>query len=1393
MRINPWISSLWRNIGEGQLRSLAVFPLAGTVIVIIALSLTWTQETSAQAQLCATPGKDGLGGTLTGVVNTYYPGGASVAAGATSITLGAATGASTQITSGDLLIVIQMQDASIDSSNTNRYGDGVNGGGNTLGVGSGYTSPNNVGKYEFAKANNTVTLTGGTLNLTGGGGGGGLINAYTNANSTAAQGQRRFQVVRVPQYATATFSSGLTARAWSLDATTGLGTGGVLSIDVAGTLTLNNATVSVSGLGFRGGAGRQLTGGGGGTNTDYRTPATSNYHGPKGEGIAGTPRYVYNAAAGVNVDLGSDGYPNGSQARGAPGNAGGGGTDGNPAANDQNSGGGGGGNGGAGGVGGNTWNSDLASRGGFGGVSFAERAPGVLVMGGGGGAGTRNNDDNILAASSGAAGGGIVILRVGLLSGSGSITSNGSDAFNDTLNDGGGGGGAGGSVMVWSLGGGLGGLTVNAHGGEGGDAWRIQAPNGTPGERHGPGGGGGGGVIFTSAALAASNVAGGGNGITTTANDNYGATGGTAGVATSVTSSQIPGTKSGAECVPPTEVAMGSFEATSFKQGVLIQWNTGYETNNLGFNLYREVDGKRTLVNQSLLAGSALTIGAGTKLTAGHSYYWVDTDVKPGQSVQYWIEDIDLNGAKDLHGPIGSVSSTGKLPEYGKAFMLSEIARNHRAQPQREVLNTADLFAEQKTTFALTAKPVGGSSDNLSAQWQVAATPGAKLSVKKDGWYRVSQLDLARVGLNTNRDPALLQLFVDGQEVPLQINGGAHGRLESTDSVEFYGTAYEALSTNVHTYYLFYGNKPGLRISKSPGETGLTSNLTSFPMTIELREKLLYFAALENGDAENWFGAVVTSAPVDQVLNVSNLSSAPVFGDQTAVEVALQGVTVDPVLHSVKVSLNGMAVGTVDFGGVNHQVSRIPVPPELLQSGQNVVTLQAQNGDMDVSLVDYVRLTYNHSYVADSNSLRFAAPGGEVVTVGGFAQNTVRVVDVTDPANPAEISAAVNADAGSFAATLASPGVGTRSLYAFTDDQIMRPDPISYNQPSTLNRPGAGVDMVVISHSSFLKSLAPLVSLRNQQKLSVALIDVEDIYDEFNYGARSAQAIKDFLTRASKNWKSAPRFVLLVGDASIDPKNYLGLGEWDLVPTKMIDSAFFETASDDWFADFSGDGLAQMSVGRLPVRTAEQADAVITKIVTAEQQKSGFTALLVADRNDGFDFEGTEQAVKSLLPAGSQITEVFRSRMADGSAHNQIIAALNQGPRVVNYNGHGSSMLWRGNLLTSADAPALTNATSPSFVVSMTCLNGLFEDASSDSLGEALIKAPNGGAFAVWASSGLREPLSQSVVNQELYRQLFNSGASTIGEAVRRAKSVVTDLDIRRTWILFGDPASRMR
>ncbi len=518
--------------------------------------------------VCGTPGNDGPAETLSGVVNSYYPGTGNPVTGATSIPVGTArAGGGPAIAAGDLLLVVQMQGADLNTTNDETYGDGVGTAGthgntvtyNTTTTYPPTTPPNayaggNISNSNFTAGNYEYVVATGPVNAGSVPISSGLVNNYYEA-AYGTQGQRTYQVVRVPQYSDVILTGAVTGLAWNGS------TGGIVAFDVAGNLNWSGQTVNVNGLGFRGGAGFQKMGIAGLNNWDYRVTApapppgatATGADGSKGEGYAGTPRYLNNGGTAY-YDNTVEGYPNGSFGRGAAGNGGGGSTDGDPPANDQNSGGGGGGNGGFGGMGGWSWNSEVIS-GGFGGAPFPGTAP-RLILGGGGGAGTTNNGtgtDPLGFDSSGAAGGGVVMIRSNTVSGTGTVNANGAAANQSVANDGGGGGGAGGSVVVISKNGGVGTLTVNAQGGRGGDTWDTSGPGtagvGAGNNHHGPGGGGGGGFVFTSAVVT-SNIVGGVNGTSTTDLSAFGATPGEAGYATTAAPSNIPNSISGANCVP---------------------------------------------------------------------------------------------------------------------------------------------------------------------------------------------------------------------------------------------------------------------------------------------------------------------------------------------------------------------------------------------------------------------------------------------------------------------------------------------------------------------------------------------------------------------------------------------------------------------------------------------------------------------------------------------------------------------------------------------------------------------------------------------------------------------------------------------------------------------------
>ena len=198
------------------------------------------------------------------------------------------------------------------------------------------------------------------------------------------------------------------------------------------------------------------------------------------------------------------------------------------------------------------------STGGEGGSPFPATIDRIAMGGGGGRGNAEQYSDGDNQASGGAAGGGIIFIRADSLTGTATLTANGMNAYNGTPNDAGGGGGAGGSIIVLAANGGESGLTLQANGGRGGDAWDSDTYS--LADRHGPGGGGAGGVVLVSGAAASISVTGGGNGTTLTPGVAYGATPGAAGTsATNATLSQVTGLQSSSVCVPDLTITKSQF------------------------------------------------------------------------------------------------------------------------------------------------------------------------------------------------------------------------------------------------------------------------------------------------------------------------------------------------------------------------------------------------------------------------------------------------------------------------------------------------------------------------------------------------------------------------------------------------------------------------------------------------------------------------------------------------------------------------------------------------------------------------------------------------------------------------------------------------------------------
>ncbi|HEY7172610.1 MAG TPA: C25 family cysteine peptidase [Vicinamibacterales bacterium] len=845
-----------------------------------------------------------------------------------------------------------------------------------------------------------------------------------------------------------------------------------------------------------------------------------------------------------------------------------------------------------------------------------------------------------------------------------------------------------------------------------------------------------------------------------------------------------------------TEVKLISFTATKYDRGNLLEWRTGYELDNLGFNLYREINGVRTKVNTSLIAGSGLMAGRGTAVTSQQRYArW---DLTPGEGVSYWLEDLDFSGKATLHGPVVPVAGGLIAPDVQISTDVKNVgkeAKHHKVMFRRnEGFGAAQPGAWWSEPQA-----------QIETQWALAGDRAIKIGIRAPGWYHVAQADLVAAGLDPRVDPRLLRLFVDGVEQSMRVIGEADGRFDSADAVEFYATGQDTPYTDAHVYWLVAGKSRGLRVGVSGPAAGEAVRIaaTSFWSAVQRKDRSVYFAALKNGDAENWFGPIVSGDPTDLTLDLDNVEASAAA--PAHVTVAVQGVTTasdGSAGHSIEVRVNGTRIGQLDFQGNAHHEQTFDAPLSAVLDGTNTVTLVALNGDVDLSLVDYVRISYPHAFRADADLLRFTVDTPGRVTVAGFASRSIHVVDITDPSDVSELRGSIVTDgSGSSSVSVRVQERGERVLLAYSDATAASPAYLQANVPSTWHLPTRAHDYLVIAHPDFVAAARPLIDRRTREGHQTALVSVDDIYDEFSYGEKTPQAIRDFLQWARSNWRLAPRFVVLLGDATIDPRDYAGMGDADFVPTKQVPMTqiALEAASDDWFVDFNDDGLPDIAIGRLSVRTVDQAQAMVAKIAgygTGQAPAWTRRVLLVADRDDDTStFVQYSRGLESVLPNNYTAREVFRDALPDAAAHQALVDAVNDGQLIVNYTGHGSSRIWgsNGELLTNESVAEWKNAGRLPLVIAMNCLNGLFDSIwDEESLAEALMRAPDGGAVAAWASSSVTPSSTQALVNAELFRLIFGSRFATVGEAIAAAKRAVTKPDLRRSWIFFGDPAMEL-
>lgn len=822
--------------------------------------------------------------------------------------------------------------------------------------------------------------------------------------------------------------------------------------------------------------------------------------------------------------------------------------------------------------------------------------------------------------------------------------------------------------------------------------------------------------------------------------------------------------------------------ALSEGRGAWIEWQMESETNNLGFNIYR-IDGKgKHLLSDSFVLGSVARFGSRTAY--GESYNFFDRE--GGLGSVYMIEAVLMDGTRYSSQAFGTAYTTDLRAVSG--FASEEYFAKEKALP--DPLAKSDLVVSKDLKLEIDQNQ---NIADIDTQRWVASQPGAKIGVKKSGLHRVTQAELAAAGFDVNSDPALWQLYSDGVGQAIAIGtGGSY--------IEFYGKSLDTIESDTRMYYLLVGPTAGKRIATRiarPGKSTVISQ--SYLQTFEKKERQTYINSIMNGDAENYWGRLITSFSTATV--TFDLTGVDFNVGDVQLEVKLQGLSVAP--HSVGLTLNGQVLAPAIGNGESSFSGSYALPVSFLNEGANSLQMRSLNPTNDTNLFDSLKLTFARKHLADQNRLSFFTRNDRAAVLDGFTSANIRVFDTTIDGEPVLLSnVPVQQNGPTFGVKM--PAGRGRVFFAVEDTGVLQAASVTQNLPSTLSTPSHNAQLVVISYKDWMAEAQAWANYRAQQGISVEVVNVEDIFDEFNYGVLSANSVKSFLEYAKTNWQTPPSYVLLLGDGSYDSRNYeaqitpprAGSGFFNFVPVKIVNTLFSETGSDDALADFNGDGLSEIAIGRIPARNAQTVSNALAKVMAFEQppmQTLDRGVIFAFDHPVGYDFGAMSGRLRDQLPAG---TPSFMIDRASPTAQTDIINQINNGRYLVNWAGHGTTGTWGGSnaLLDVDDVPSLTNASNQSIFTMLTCLNGFFHNLVNESFAEKLLYAQNGGAVAVWASSGMTTPDIQEIMATRFFNRIGAGNITRLGDLILDAKTTVPGgQDVRYTWVLIGDPMLKVR
>ncbi|MET2985538.1 type IX secretion system sortase PorU [Aureibaculum conchae] len=740
-----------------------------------------------------------------------------------------------------------------------------------------------------------------------------------------------------------------------------------------------------------------------------------------------------------------------------------------------------------------------------------------------------------------------------------------------------------------------------------------------------------------------------------------------------------------------------------------------------------------------------------------------------------------------------------------------------------------------------------------------------KFAIDTTGVFKIDRSFLQSLGVNTNEiNPKNIKIFGNGGQLLPQLNsdfrydglqenaifvkGEDDNSFDNNDYILFYGEGAHSWDivpsqpnqsrhiNNIYSdkayYFLTVDNGAGKRITNATEiTTAATQTITTYnDYDFIENDNTNLFA---NG--QQWFGKDLSfENTTTKIFQFENLDTTE------PISVRVRGVAISSTSSSFEVKINGQNLMTINIPAIPSTPGNLTlaIPREGLQTTtvgsipiEVEITYNNNSNPSAKGYLDYVEIIGVKKLTANGKQFAFrnfdALSNPSIIEYQIENNNNIyQVWNVTDHINPQIVLN--QSSSGQF--SFKSNGGSLQEFIVLNENDYYEPEII--DQPKIPNQNLHNlkdIDYVIITQDFLMNEAERLATFhRNNPNLTVQVINLDHIYNEFGSGSPDLTSIRDFIRHLYINAstdETRVKYVCLFGDASYDFKDRINDNN-NIVPSFQSFESFDLARSyvtDDYYGmmdedegNLSNTDKQDVATGRFPISTLDEAKTTVDKTLNYYNTESfgdwRNKITLVADDPDVASEFVLQETVEKLADTIKNRRPIYnlskiyadsyvQETSAGGERYPEVNEAINNavetGSLVINYFGHGGEDGWANErILEVSGINSWNNLNKLPLFITVTCEFSKFDNPLRPTAGESVFLNPNGGAISlitttreIFISVGQR---FNDILTKKLFG--FNGEDFTIAEALMAMKNDPSAPNSSQRLFVFylGDPAMKL-